>query len=123
MTARYAKRVEAREVDREIAEERAEHDGESTEMVIEKHRFAGAYISAAMERAWTRRIDGAWFSTVPGLDGAWGDGDTPEQARAELREALAGWLAVKWRFGQRIPRVPNNGPEVPTNVQQSDGTL
>lgn len=49
MTARYAKRTEARQVEREIAEGIAEYADEFTEMVIEKYRLDR--ISAASAKA------------------------------------------------------------------------
>ena len=63
-----------------------------------------AYVARAMQHAYTRKVEpGTWFSSVAGLDGAWGDGDTPDEARCELREALTGWIAVKRRLGHEIP--------------------
>lgn len=62
------------------------------------------YVDRAMSHAYTREIEaGTWFSTVAGLDGAWGDGDTVQEAESELREGLVGWIAVKRRMGQDIP--------------------
>jgi predicted RNase H-like HicB family nuclease len=65
-----------------------------------------AYVKRAMGHAYAREIEpGTWFATVAGLDGAWGDGDTADEARSELREALVGWIAVKRRFGYDVPAI------------------
>jgi predicted RNase H-like HicB family nuclease len=65
-----------------------------------------AYVGRAIRHAYTREIEpGTWFSTVAGLEGAWGDGDAAEEARSELREALVGWIVVKRRLGHEIPAI------------------
>lgn len=65
-----------------------------------------AYVNRAVLHSYTREIEpGIWFSTVAGLDGAWGDGDTPDEALSELRDALIGWVAVKRRLGCEIPAI------------------
>ncbi len=65
-----------------------------------------AYVNRAVLHSYTREIEpGIWFSTVAGLDGAWGDGDTPDEALSELRDALIGWVAVKRRLGYEIPAI------------------
>jgi predicted RNase H-like HicB family nuclease len=56
-----------------------------------------AYTDIAVRHCFVRRIEGSWFATVAGIDGAWGDGGTPEEAVAELRAAIIGWVAVKRR--------------------------
>ena len=47
--------------------------------------------------------DGVWVATVAAIEGAWGDGDTPEEAKQELHEAIIGWVAVKRRVGATMP--------------------
>ena len=59
-----------------------------------------AYADHACWHARVREVDpGVWFASVAGLEGAWGDGDTPEEALQSLREAIIGWVAVKRRLG------------------------
>jgi predicted RNase H-like HicB family nuclease len=65
-----------------------------------------SYADLALRHAHVAEIDpGLWFAKVFGLDGAWGDGDTSAAALAELREAVIGWVAVKRRFGVKIPAI------------------
>ncbi len=60
------------------------------------------YAEIATRHAITRQIEpGVWVATVAGLEGAWGDGDSPEEAGRELEEAIVGWIAVKRRVGAR----------------------
>jgi predicted RNase H-like HicB family nuclease len=79
----------------------------SAEMVEDLPRgLVNAYVDRAMQHAYIREIEpGTWFSAVAGLEGAWGDGDTAEEARSELREALVGWIAVKRRLGYEVPAI------------------
>lgn len=64
-----------------------------------------AYADVACRHAKVREVDpGVWFASVVGLEGAWGDGDSAEEALESLREAIIGWVAVKRRLGvQGIP--------------------
>ncbi len=64
-----------------------------------------AYADRARWHAKVREVDpGVWFASVAGLDGAWGDGESPEEALVSLQEAIIGWVAVKRRLGiQDIP--------------------
>lgn len=62
------------------------------------------YADVALRHAVIREVDpGVMLATVAGLEGAWGDGDTPEEAMKELREGIIGWVAVKRRVGVDIP--------------------
>jgi predicted RNase H-like HicB family nuclease len=63
-------------------------------------RLVEAYADLACRHARVRQVDpGVWFATVVGLEGAWGDGATEEEALQSLREAIIGWVAVKRRLG------------------------
>ena len=64
-----------------------------------------AYADLACRHAKVREVDpGVWFASVAGLEGAWGDGESAEEALGSLREAIIGWVAVKRRLGiQNIP--------------------
>lgn len=58
------------------------------------------YVDIAVRHALVREVDpGVWVATVAGLEGAWGDGESPDDAVSELREAIVGWVAVKRRVG------------------------
>jgi len=59
-----------------------------------------------------RRNDGNgeyYFVKVLELDGCMSDGETPEEALQNIREAMEGWLQVKLDHGDPIPEpVPND---------------
>jgi predicted RNase H-like HicB family nuclease len=44
-----------------------------------------------------------YFATVQELDGCMSDGATPEDAYANIREAMEGWLETKLEAGLPIP--------------------
>ncbi|HEY7551722.1 MAG TPA: type II toxin-antitoxin system HicB family antitoxin [Hyphomicrobiaceae bacterium] len=47
--------------------------------------------------------DGAWVADVPDLKSCSAFGDTPEEAVAEVRVAMEGWLCAARDAGQPIP--------------------
>ncbi|MHB0876381.1 MAG: type II toxin-antitoxin system HicB family antitoxin [Anaerolineae bacterium] len=47
--------------------------------------------------------DGTWFVRVRELPGCMSVGDTPDDAVAMIRDAMAGWLAVAIEDGDDIP--------------------
>ena len=58
------------------------------------------YAEIATRHAIVREVDpGVWLARVIGLDGAWTDGDTPEEALAALPEAILDWVRVKRAIG------------------------
>ena len=58
------------------------------------------YAEIAARHSIVREIEpGVFVATTVGLDGAWGDGATPDTAIRELEEAIIGWVAVKRRIG------------------------
>jgi predicted RNase H-like HicB family nuclease len=74
-----------------------------------------AYAERAVRHVRVQETDpGVWFASVVGLDGAWGDGGTPDEACRELHEAIVGWVAVKRRLGIMIP--PIDGMDLNTAV-------
>ena len=42
-----------------------------------------------------RDESGAYCAEIPALPGCWSDGDTFEEARANIREAAEGWLMAQ----------------------------
>ena len=44
-----------------------------------------------------------YFATVLEFDGCLSDGATPEEAYANIREAMEGWIETKLEAGMRIP--------------------
>ena len=62
------------------------------------------YMGAAMRRAEYERLeDGNWFAHIAGFKGLWASGPTIEEARADLYEALDGWLTVNYLITQNPP--------------------
>jgi predicted RNase H-like HicB family nuclease len=79
------------------------------------------YVHAAMCQAQYERMeDGEWFASIPGFDGLWASGPSIEEARAQLLEALAGWIPVHAGIGQN--RIPDVGGvslyDLPKKVEQ-----
>ena len=63
------------------------------------------YIMAAMNRAHYELLpDGEGiYAEIPGLPGVWGNGETVEGAREDLRLALEGWIALALSRNVPIP--------------------
>ena len=57
----------------------------------------GAWVAAALSRARIERIDDpdGFFADVPEAWGAWGFGESPEEALTDLEAGLAGWMTLK----------------------------
>ncbi len=63
-----------------------------------------SYADRACWHARVQEVDpGVWYASVAGLDGAYGDGGSRDEACRELRAGIVGWVAVKRRLGQEIP--------------------
>ncbi len=45
-----------------------------------------------------------WFATVEELPGCMSDGDTEEEARTTVRDAMHGWLSAALEDGRPIPQ-------------------
>ena len=52
---------------------------------------------------------GGWLITYPDLPGCMSDGDTPEEALINGKEAVAGWIEAMRASGRVIP-APGDGP-------------
>ena len=46
---------------------------------------------------------GGFIATVPDLPGCMSDGDTPEEALASIRDAIAEWIAEANELSRRVP--------------------
>jgi predicted RNase H-like HicB family nuclease len=67
-------------------------------------RLVESYADAACRKATTSEVDPqVWFASVSGLEGAWGEGDSAQEALRDLRETVVGWVAVRRRLGLEIP--------------------
>ena len=45
---------------------------------------------------------GGYAATVPDLPGCMSDGDTPEDALTNVRDAIAAWIAAAREMGRRL---------------------
>ena len=52
---------------------------------------------------------GGWLITFPDLPGCMSDGETPEEAMANGRDALAAWIRAMKEAGREIPK-PGDSP-------------
>ncbi len=50
-----------------------------------------------------RARDGSWGAVVPDLPGCMSAGNTLAEARANVREAIAGWIEFERQRGHTIP--------------------
>lgn len=64
------------------------------------------YASRARQHARAEDLgaDG-WYAEVVLLEGVWGEGDTREEAEADLEVAIVAWLEIKLANGDRIPEM------------------
>jgi len=46
---------------------------------------------------------GGWLATVPGLPGCMGDGETPEEAITDARDAIREWHDAARQLGRDVP--------------------
>ena len=74
-----------------------------------------AYVARAVSHAVVREVDpGVWAATIAGFDGAWADGDSPEDAIEALPGILADWIAFRRERGDRkLPVLDGLDPNVP----------
>lgn len=62
------------------------------------------YIQAALRQAHYELMeDGRYFGSIPRCEGAWGEGDSLEICREELRSALESWVIGGLRHGDALP--------------------
>ncbi|TAM75238.1 toxin-antitoxin system HicB family antitoxin [bacterium] len=64
-------------------------------------------ITAIKARPYTRSLvrneDGTWFAQIVEFPGCMTEGDTPEEALANLDDAMDGWIEVHLEDGDPIP--------------------
>jgi len=64
------------------------------------------YIQAALKLAeYDTLEDGSYVATVEGLRGVIAIGDSIEECRRDLIEVIEGWIALRMRFGAKIPMI------------------
>jgi len=66
------------------------------------------YIDAAMRRAHYELIEQPgqpYYGEIPGLEGVMACGASLEECRANLEDALDGWIALGLQLGQPIPEI------------------
>ncbi len=71
----------------------------------------GSWILAALASSTTEAVNSdedpehfeGWWTEVPGCQGAWGFGDTPDQSRQMLSETLEDWVVPEVDAGRSIP--------------------
>ncbi len=62
------------------------------------------YLQQAMRHAHYELMEnGRFFGSIAPCRGAWGEGDTLEECREELREALEAWVMAGLRHGDSLP--------------------
>ena len=64
------------------------------------------YVEEAMERAVYEKLEeGTFGGRIPACPGVVATGKTLSQCQKDLQEILDGWLIVKLRHGDKIPRI------------------
>lgn len=69
------------------------------------------YINAALAHADYELLseEEGYYASIAELPGVWGNGETIEATRDDLREALEGWIALALQRGVPIPEVDGIG--------------
>jgi predicted RNase H-like HicB family nuclease len=69
------------------------------------------YIDAAMRHAEYKHLpeDGIWYAEIPELEGLWASAEREEDIRAELRDALEGWIALGLSLNHPFPVIDGVG--------------
>ena len=47
---------------------------------------------------------GGFVATVPDLPGCMSDGETPEEAIANVQDAIAAWIEAALEMGRKVPK-------------------
>ena len=65
------------------------------------------YLKAALGRAeYERDENGVIIATVPGVSGFFAQGETYEEARANLEEVIEGNILLALQLGWEVPSIP-----------------
>jgi predicted RNase H-like HicB family nuclease len=73
------------------------------------------YIASALRHAKYETLeDGTFMATVEGLRGVIAVGDTIEECREDLIQAIEGWIALGLRMGHSIPSIDGHSIDVST---------
>lgn len=62
-----------------------------------------AVLALPYAREFVKNDDGTWFARVVELPGCMTEGDTPDEAMANLDDAIELWVGVKLRNGEPVP--------------------
>jgi antitoxin HicB len=57
-------------------------------------------------RPLTAEEGGGWLITFPDLPGCMSDGDTREEAEANVKDAIECWITAARRLGRPVPQPP-----------------
>lgn len=76
------------------------------------------YLKTAIACAEYQLEDGAITASVPGVIGFYSEGDTQEEARANLLDAVEGNILIALQMGWDIPQLP--GVEIKTETVSFD---
>jgi predicted RNase H-like HicB family nuclease len=73
------------------------------------------YLQAAMSQARFKRIDNPEpiFGEIPPCPGVWATGETEEDCRRTLEEALEDWVLLGIRLGHSLPEINGVRIEIP----------
>lgn len=55
---------------------------------------------------------GGFAATVPDLPGCMSDGETPEEALANVRDAIAAWIEEAHALGRTVPKPSRHAVDV-----------
>lgn len=69
------------------------------------------YMNAALAHAQYELLsdEEGYYASIPELPGVWGNGETIEATRDDLREALEGWIALALQRGVPVPAIDGVG--------------
>ena len=76
------------------------------------------YIRAALDRAEYEPDDGVVFASAPGMPGSFTQGESMEEARENLADAIEGNILIALQMGSEIPPIP--GSEVKVDIVEID---
>ena len=78
----------------------------------------GDYLKAALACAKYEQDDDLIVATVPNVVGFYSQGESHEEARSNLRDAIEGNILIALQMGWEIPHIP--GVEIRTEIVATD---